>query len=120
MHTDKFGEVLVFNFRNEDFNFEFMKTNLVVERYDWHDDGFVSLHFAVYKKGLFGGMKFDRRFWGWSLNFQVTGGEVDVDFVQLQDGNFQQQPFQHELVSTVLAAGSLTLEESGEPGKADI
>ena len=100
-----------------------MKSNVAVTEYMWgsdDDENFCTLDFAVYKKGLLGGMKPDRRFDGWCLCFQLTnnGKEIDIEYLHLSDGNFRGQPLIPGLVHAVLIAGSITLSDSGEKQKA--
>ncbi|MBU4445013.1 hypothetical protein KJ656_08040 [bacterium] len=97
--------------------------NVTVTNYTFGEDinEATILEFIVYKKGLFGGIKPDRKFNGWCLMFsQLNQHEIDIDSLYLQDGNIHGQPLIPQLAYAVLLAGADTLKRSGEVEKASL
>lgn len=106
-----------------------MKCKIVVRSIKWAgddpddstDDDATFIEFSVYKKGLFGGLKEVRDFEGSCLYLSHgKDGEIDLDLMFIQDGNFQAIAFDPLLVIRILQAALHAMPASGDKDKAQI
>gem|GEM_PF-2765127 len=88
---------------------------VVIIEVSWNKDAFTILSFAVLKKGLFGGMKEDRKYKGWNLCFQNnTDGSVKFDHLSFHNGDIRAVPFDPQLAVAVLQSAGMALKEKGD------
>lgn len=100
-----------------------MKCNVIANEIEWANtnDDPTFIEFSICKKSLFGRLKEIKDYEGSCLGFNCgKDGEIDLDTLQIMDGNFQAIPFDPQLAIVILQAALLTMSESGDEHKKQI